>query len=286
MGASVITREDLAPLLEGTWTDDRAAFLCLSKHLPVLTRALHPVWRKRGHQLRLFNDEGDLLHHTLADLVTKAKARQGLALPPDWNDPDLTRWLARVVVNQAWDVARSVGCREHHTDLMADDKLERLPFARAASMSAAGAWQQLEHRHDAEVVVRKVGGALADGDIPPAQALAWALLNRPDLVSPDLVERACGQVHQGHRDTARGPVRSAEETTRLLGEWEQRHGCDPTGRESRRELAWILRSEDRSSPAAWRTADPDECSKAQDTLRQWATRGHAKIQALAKKEVQ
>jgi tRNA-dihydrouridine synthase len=86
--------------------------------------------------------------------------------------------------------------------------------------------------------------------------------------------------HQGHLDTARGLARGPAETMDLLGGWLEQHLHEPRSRASRRHLAWLLRSEDRGEPEAWRAANPDEAARAQDLLRKWAKRFAPRIQAL------
>ncbi len=282
MGEGIITRADLAPLLVGTWRGTRAAFACLHAHLHVLERALRPVWRKGAHRLRCFSDEGDLLQHTLVALVEKAARKQGLALPAGWAHPDLTRWLVSVVGNQARSIVRAERRRDDHTRSIAPDELARRQHADLALTKGIDPSKVAVQRHDARALKDEVERSLQHDEHPPAPALAWVLLNRPELLQPAWVERACGQAHQGHRGTVRGLVREPAETVRLLDAWFDRHGADPGGATSRRELAWILRSGDDSSPEAWRAARPDEVSKALDALRKWENRFRARLEELCK----
>jgi hypothetical protein len=104
------------------------------------------------------------------------------------------------------------------------------------------------------------------------------------MLRRELVERASIRDPRGHLDTVHGLAREPDETWKWLLEWAPRHHADPSGDESRRELAWILRSTDQQRPEAWRAGAPEEARKARDTLRKWENRFQERLQAVLEEE--
>jgi DNA-directed RNA polymerase specialized sigma24 family protein len=274
--ASIITREVLAPLLHEGWAGPEAAWKALERCSSVIMRVVAARYHKYGRYCRVLEDQGDLLTYTVCDLLEKAERKKGLALPVGWDQPDLTPWLASVVSRQAIDVLRRLG-RQERERLTPEGDTDAVGAALLGGEGAAaptpGARLDVQRAHEA------IRSLLERGDVPPVQALAWVLLAQPRLLTREWVDRASGLVHQGRVDTQRGVMREPEETWTLLCDWLPRHALDPRGRDSRRELAWILRSEDNGSPDSWRSGSPDEVRKAMDTLRKWENRFRPLVRA-------
>jgi len=273
--APIITAEDLAPLLHGSWVGPEAAWVAIERCGPLIRRVVAMQYHKYGRRCRVLEDQGDLLTYTVCGLVEKAGEKKGLALPGGWDRPDLSAWLATVVRRQAIDVLRRLG-RQEKESLTREgdtDTAGTAMLGTSVGVSSPGEQLDIQRAHDA------IRALLERGDVPPMQALAWVLLSRPRLLTREWVERASGLVQQGRVGTQRGLVREADETWALLCDWLPRHALDPRNRASRRELAWILRADDNSSPDLWRTANSDELRKALDTLRKWENRFRPLVRA-------
>lgn len=274
--APIITAENLAPLLRGGWHGLEAAWKALERCSTLIERIVASRYHKFGRNCRVLEDQGDLLTYTVCDLLEKAERKKGLALPPGWDQPDLTPWLASVVSRQAVDVLRRLG-RQERERLTPEGDTDAVGAAllggEAVGASTPGANLDIQRAHEA------IRSLLERGDVPPVQALAWVLLSQPRLLTREWVDRASGLVHQGRVETQRGVMREPEETWTLLCDWLPRHALDPRSRDSRRELAWILRSEDNGSPDSWRSGSPDEVRKAMDTLRKWENRFRPLVRA-------
>ncbi len=278
--APIVAREDLLPLLREGWVGPENAWQALERCAPLLERVVARVYHRHGRRCRVLEDQGDLLTYTVCALLEKAEAKGGLALPSGWDRPELAPWLASVVYRQAIDVLRRLG-RQEREHLTREGEVEALGVQRADDgASPQGAAERL----DVQRAHRAINALLDRGDLPPVQALAWVLLSRPRLLTRAWVERASGLAHQGRVGTQRGLVRRPDETWALLFAWLPRHAHDPRSRDSRRELAWILRSADDSTPEAWRAASPDEACRAQDLLRQWENRFRPFILALLEED--
>ena len=268
--APIITAEELAPLLRGSWTCPSDAWRALERCSALVKRVVAVQYYKHGRHCRVLEDQGDLLTYTVCDLIEKAGKKQGLSLPSGWGQPDLSGWLASVVRRQAIDVLRRLG-RQEREGLTAKGDIDTAGAAMLGNTVATvvpppGEQLDIQRAHDA------IRALIERGDVPPVQALAWVLLSRPRLLSREWVDRACGLAHQGRIGTHRGLAREPDKTWALLCDWLPRHALDTRSRASRRELAWILRADDSRSPERWRTTEPDETCKALDTLRKWENR--------------
>ncbi len=275
--APIITREDLLPLLREGWAGPEDAWRALERCSDLVKRVVAAQYHNHGRYCRVLEDQGDLLTYTVCDWVEKAGRKQGLALPPGWDQPDLSGWLASVVRRQAIDVLRRLGRQEREGLTKEGDTDTASASMHDASLalnaSSTGEQIDIQRAHEA------IRALLERGDVPPVQALAWVLLSRTRLLTREWVERASGLAHQGRAGTRRGLAREPDETWALLCDWLHRHALDPRSRASRRELAWILRTDDNSSAEVWRARAPDEVRKALDTLRKWENRFRPLVRA-------
>lgn len=264
MTRAPISPSALLPLLQGSWRGDRAAWDCLLPHLSAVRAATTAVWRTVPAALRARLEDGgyeDLVSETLASMMRRARDHEGLARPEDWDGrADAFPWLYKVAWTHAATVARTlrrVGAREiPDTDETGErrheEKIEPDP---AAQVDAARQKQELMT-------------LLEQPDLKPAHKLVIVVRSFPDLLTADLVVEVAGASDGGR---GWGLARPPEETGELLQGWVARVG----GRgevDANRELAWILRSTDRTSPERWRREHPDEMAKALDLLRQWRNR--------------
>ncbi len=278
----IITAEDLAPLLQGGWRGTEAAWQAL-EHCSNLVRIVvgRAYHMNGGQDLRVLEDEGDLLADTLGALVAKVESGGGLPLPKGWDRPDLGPWMAVVVRNQARDVLRKYRIQEREV-LSQEGDVTRLRAVQGSDEGDAVAQGGL--RHDLEIWHERIRALLERESFPPVQALGWVLLSRPRLLIREWVDRASGLPHQGRQGTWRGLLREPDETWELLCDWLPRHALDPRSDASRLELAWILRSADSTSPQAWRAADPDRAARARDALRKWENRFRPRVRAAIEEE--
>ena len=94
--------------------------------------------------------------------------------------------------------------------------------------------------------------------LPGQRTLVWVIEYLPSELTHQHVARA-----------GRRLARSAEDTWRLLGAWRRRHGDRTRTTASRREIAWILLSDDATDPDTWRSENTRACKLALDNVRRW-----------------
>jgi hypothetical protein len=172
-------------------------------------------------------------------------------------------WAWRIFHNQAVSILRIWRRRDRHE--MARERLEQVNCGYVAS-------------HSALLELSELGVSLER--LPPRYALSWALLHAPALVTAELVSRASQEETRGHGELEKGLQRPAAETWQALKAWRQVH-AQLGERESRRILAWILRSSDRSGPERWWRRCPEEAHRARETVGKWARRAASRLEGAA-----
>jgi DNA-directed RNA polymerase specialized sigma24 family protein len=251
----------LDPLLRGTWTDERAAWDVLLRHVRVVHAACSKVHRTLPANGREHLD--DLVQGTLVSIMARARAQQGLSRPEDWAArTDGFPWLFQVATSHAETVARPmrrIANREVSATPVEAEERPKVPEPQSASNP--------EREVAAALDTERTRALLADPRLKPAHALVYVLRFFPAQLDLSLVERAA---EASDAATGEGIVRTAEETYELLRRWVSQPARSES--DASRELAWILRSDDRTSSATWRRRDPDAVSAAMDLLRNWRNR--------------
>lgn len=265
-----ITWETLAPLLRGRWSDDAHAFECLvvtcERYFQRVIAREHRRWERTTLEC------GDLVSEVLVELVAKARREGGLTWQPEQKP---AAWFFRVISNKARDVLR------RRTSGFAGEPVadgDEPPAEPGGAIQDEGAARRIQAREDLAHVAR----AVKDNRVPPSQLLGFVLLRVPDALHRELLERLAAWPARGHKAFTSGLVRDVDEAWALLEEWRERHADFPDGDASRLELAWILRSQDRTSPEAWRRSHPEDAARARDLLRSWDRHARAHLDAWRK----
>ncbi len=275
--------KDLDPLLSETYRDPKAAWATLLRQERMLNSAINKAcYGKRWSGARL--DVKDLAQQTLVGLMTKIVAKRGLTRPPDWEDrpTGAGSWFYRVVFNMAIQQLRN------QPDRRVRGKSDSMDTARDPDGPAPSNDVRLSITTSPEEVIELKSAlarrkkALEQAGLPPLWALAHSLLHEPDLVDREMISRAANTVARGAADT--GLARSVEQTELLVVAWHQQHGERAETTESRRMLAWILRSTDDAGPDAWRLRAPDEMMQALDLLRKWDGRARDRLREQENEE--
>jgi len=225
------------------------------------------VFKASGLMLSLVALE-DLSNDVQCTLIQQISHKEGLLMPMDVSKPG--GWFFRVVANKTTDILRKRTGPNLDWSLPFDERIHRedQPEARTVELEQA-------RLLDLQSLRRRLQGMLQA--LPPIYGLAWILLNLPELLQREDIERAVQVSNWAPPEHVIGLSRSLEDTWSLLRAWRARQGRSPKSSTSRRELSWILRSTDQTDPTTWRSRQPDELSKARDLLRKWEAHANKKL---------
>ena len=210
---------------------------------------------------RMDVDTEDLFMEAYKLLAVRIAMKRGLAVPPRWEKTtDFGPWFRTVCRNAARDILDQPGWREI-------EGLWDLP-REPTDGQYGGSWGIQEPRAELTAYYEFLRDlANAEGIRNPNWLLAHVALSIPELLTKGLVMEA--------KRWRNGQTlhRSAESTWHLLQWWCQEHALDPRGRRARRDLAWILRSDDEAGPETWARNEPVH-QAARNVIQQWD--GHAR----------
>ena len=262
----VLTKEQLAPLLQGTWTGADGVFELLVSRPELLTAAVRRAWGSRS-STSLYQNQEDLTRQVLIRMVEKTTQRGGLPFPEDRDqEGQPAAWLFTVLVNEA----RSLLCREKHYvgSQEPESKPETAgtptrnplppPTNPTARLEAEQHWQQVVQ-----------------------------LQHRPEAKAHHLLALWATEIPRFFQQHSPPPLkwttslpRPAPECWALLATWASRHPYDHHSDVARRELGWILCvGEPPADPARWwedaarwRLNKPDEAAQVRNLVSKWCAR--------------
>ncbi len=264
MALPVLGREQLGPLLQGTWSGSAAVFALLVEQRVLLAAAVRRAWGGRlSHPL--YQDPQELTQELLLRMVEKTKKKAGLPTPPDWAERiNVSGWFYTVLLNEAQSLLR----REKHT-ISLD---ESLPESRPLNPPDL----KLDHlnpaaRVEAQQELERMAALQKHPAVKTHYLLAFWATEAPVLLQIQPIAEL---------PWTPSLVRPQKQCVGLIGSWVTRHAFDHHSDGARRELGWILCVADPSENIAcwwedvvrWRRERPDDAARARNLVSKWSGR--------------
>jgi DNA-directed RNA polymerase specialized sigma24 family protein len=260
MALPVLGREQLAPLLQGTWTGPQAVFALLTDQRVLLVAAVRRAWGGRSSH-PLFQDPQELSQELVLRMVEKVGKRAGLPTPPDWAERhNGSGWLYTVLLHEAQSLLR----REKHT-VSLDDSQSRPPNPPDLVHTDPAA------RMIAEQELERLAALREHPAIKTHYLLAFWATEAPMLLKVLPI---------GELPWTPSLVRPREQCAGLLARWVSCHRFDHQSDGARRELGWILCVDDnpedvdfwREEVGRWRRERPEDVARVRNLVSKWSGR--------------
>ncbi len=275
-----LTWADLDPLFHDTWRDTEAVWALLhAQRIPII-RVCQKVFRLRcagGHPR--FADARELFQGVVEMTVRRLSESKGMKRPDDREGGSARAFFVRYLKSRAKDCLKPKGSDgETPASVKADNKgpsttpeaqLEQLDYQRDPTRNAAA--QPSVERIAVRRKLERLREAVDAPEQNARQRLAWICLRAPEWLALRHVTAAVEASASGV-----GVVRPETDLWVGLQRW-FRTVVDPTGRPSRRHLAWLLFSTDNTTPESWTSREPNAARDARDRLRQWDGRFHKAV---------
>lgn len=265
------TWTDLAPILRGATPRSEDVWRVITGHPDFSSGAVRMVLRGARDVLDRHDGNLDLVAREVHQWAAERLVRRVLAPPPglpvsqrhDGSPGDAATWLMKVWGNLARD-----WCKAERRRWARERTLDEARPPEVTTPEPPDRWTDDMLRRLDTLLARPERSGVSD-----VHVLVYLLQVRPDRVDRAMVDRACRFTPSaGSRSGAAGVVRPPDEVWSALQAWIAEHEDAPRTPAARLGLAWVLRSDDDTSPAAWRAATPAEARTATVTVGKWAIR--------------
>ena len=265
-----LTWDELVPLFKETWQGVDAAWLVLHPLLPAIGRVCQSLLRRGGRSPR-FESPEELCQAVLVLSIGRLTNSEGMTQPANRDAKTPRGFFLNYIKTCALDCLKplksddELPVKQSKTDnISPEQRLDHLA-SRSELASAQAAPQQ---RMDADRSLQNVRAAVEDSDVNTRHRVVWICLRVPEWLESHHIHAALDDSVPGE-----GLVRGAPEL--LEGMWTWREDVvDPGCRESRKQLAWLLFTSDKTDSEGWARRQPADARRARDRLRQWDGRFH------------